>query len=93
MHELLIMIGIHRPDIIMLTEVIPKNYETKPTEESLSINGFQLISDINQNGIRATAIHMSNSVEQAARLTTEPFIPFKMPTMYFIDLIFYNYFT
>ncbi len=34
MHELLINIGIFRPDVIMLTEVLPKNSETKTTKAS-----------------------------------------------------------
>ena len=63
MHELLIMIGIHRPDIIMITEVLPKNYETKPTEQSLSINGFELFSDIELDGVRGTAVYIDSKLD------------------------------
>ncbi len=56
MHELLINIGIVRPEVIMLTEVLPKNSETKMTKASIQIKGFQLFTDIeNEENIRGLA--------------------------------------
>ena len=37
MEELKDRIAIHEPDVIMLTEVLPKHYESKPTENSFKI--------------------------------------------------------
>ncbi len=46
MHELFINIGI--PNVIMITEVLPKNSETKTTKASLNINGYELYTNIEQ---------------------------------------------
>ncbi len=62
-HELLINIGIFRPDVIMITEVLPKNSETKTTKASLNINGYELYTNIEQEEIiRGIALYVSNNL-------------------------------
>ncbi len=63
LHELLLEIGIHRPDIMMITEVLPKNEETKTTKDSISINGFELFTNISDENIRGIAVYIKGNVD------------------------------
>ncbi len=64
MHELLINIGIFRPDVIMLTEVLPKNSETKTTKASIQIKGIELFTNIeDEENIRGLALYISNNLK------------------------------
>jgi exonuclease III len=63
MHEILIAIGIHKPDIIMITEVLPKNSATITTKESIDINGFELFTNIEtEKDIRGIAVYIRNHI-------------------------------
>ncbi len=49
MPELLINIDIFRPNVIMITEVLPKNGETKTTKASIQIKYFHLFTNIEED--------------------------------------------
>ncbi len=72
MHELLINIGIFRPDVIMLTEVLPKNSETKMTKASIQIKGFELFTNIeDEENIRGLSLYISNNLKvEEAKFST-----------------------
>ncbi len=62
-HELFINIGIFKPDVIMITEVLPTNSETKTTKSSLNINGYEVYTNIEQEeNIRGIALYISNNL-------------------------------
>ena len=63
LYELLIEIGIHQPDIMMITEVLPKNEETKTTKESISINGFEVYTNISEDRVRGTAVYIKENID------------------------------
>jgi exonuclease III len=64
MHELFINIGIFRPDIVMITEVLPTNSETKTTKASIQINGFELFTNIEEEeNIRGLALYIRNNLK------------------------------
>ena len=51
LHELLIYIGMFNPDVLMITEVLPKSEETITTKESINISGFELFTNIDKEKI------------------------------------------
>ncbi len=62
-HEFLINIGIFKPDVIMITEVLPTNSETKATKASVNINGYELYTNIEQEeNIRGIVLYVSNNL-------------------------------
>ena len=62
-HELLINIGIFKPDVIMITEVLPKNSNTKTTKASMEINGFELYTNIEvEENIRGISLYVSSNL-------------------------------
>ncbi len=63
MHELLTNIGIFKPDVIMITEVLPKNSETKTTKTFINIKGYELYTNIEQEGNNwGIALYVSNNL-------------------------------
>ena len=46
MEDLANMVGKHEPDIIVICEVLPKNYRTKPTIASVTIEGYDTHTNI-----------------------------------------------
>ncbi len=64
MHELLINIGIFRPDVIMITEVLPHNTVTITTQASIEIAGFEPFTNIEDvENIRGLALYISNNLK------------------------------
>ena len=64
MYELLSNIGIYKPDIIIITEVLPKNSDTFTTKESININGFELYTNIeSEQNIRGIAVYINNTIK------------------------------
>ncbi len=62
-YELLIHLGIFKPNVIMVTEVLPKNSETKTTKASLNITGYDWYPNIEQEEIiRGIALYVSNNL-------------------------------
>ncbi len=72
MHELLINIGIFRPDVIMIIEVLSQNSVTITIKVSIEITGFELFPNIEDGeNIRGLALYISNNLKvQQATLNT-----------------------
>ena len=63
MEELKLNIKMQIPDVVIITEVLPKSYETKPTTESININGYELYTNIAEDDIRGVALYVKSELE------------------------------
>lgn len=61
-NELKAMIDIHQPSIIGITEVKPKNFRYNIEDSELSIPGFDLFHNLNEEG-RGIALYVKNSMK------------------------------
>ncbi len=51
-HELNMVLSIRKPDIVIITEILPKNCEVMPQEDEFEIPGYNLFSNLNEDNCR-----------------------------------------
>ena len=62
-NEFSLLAATHEIDLIMVTEVLPKNYSIKPQNDNIRIEGYEVYSNLDEgNSDRGVAIYVSEKI-------------------------------
>ncbi len=63
-NELSVVISSCNPDIVIITEILPKNYDTRPSEEEFVVKNYSIYSNLNDcNCSRGVCILVNNRLK------------------------------
>ena len=75
--ELELIIAAHRPDIVIITELLPKNCDVSPTESEFSIKNYSIFSNIDdENCKRGVCVYIKDCLRATKKSAGMPSIEF-----------------
>lgn len=65
--ELSLLTERYKPDIIVVCEVLPKNFEVKPSEEIYHLDTYTTYSNVTKNDVRGILVYVEDGLAAATK--------------------------